>query len=61
MGGMSSEELARAHWGYIEGLLQAHGTDQDWMRVIEYHYITAFVHGYKHALEDVSNGDVSDG
>lgn len=48
-----SNTLANDHWGYIEGLLRAHTESDTIITAIKYHYLTAFVHGYKHALEDV--------
>lgn len=48
-----AEQLAQAHWGYIEGLLLAHNLTQAEVDAAAYHYTTAFVHGYKHAMEDV--------
>ena len=42
--------LIDAHWAYIESLLRVHG--QDNLRIIEYHYKTAFAHGWKHAMEE---------
>lgn len=47
-----AEELAHAHWGYIEGILAVHNVTIDEITACGYHYKTAFVHGYKHALQD---------
>lgn len=47
-----AKKLANDHWGYIEGLLLAHAADEN-IVTIEYHYKTAFEHGYKHAVEDI--------
>jgi hypothetical protein len=47
------QEMADAHWMYIEGLLKAHGLGNT--TVIRYHYITAFIHGYGHGHEDAQN------
>jgi len=49
------KELIEEHWKYIENLLRAHNTTTCDMKGIEYHYKTAFMHGYKHALEDHGN------
>ena len=48
-----AEELAKAHWSYIEDLLRTHGEDEETLFKIGFHYKTAFEHGYKHALEEV--------
>lgn len=48
-----ANQLAIDHWGYIAGVLEAHGEDRKGIDAARYHYLTAFVHGYKHALEDV--------
>jgi len=53
-----AKELADAHWSYIEKLLEAHEVDRDIIKASRYHYITAFVHGYKHAIEE-DGGHVS--
>lgn len=45
------KELVDAHWKYIGALLKAHGIVG--VELIEYHYRTAFVHGYKHGVERV--------
>lgn len=48
-----AEELAEAHWGYIEGILAVHNVTIAEITACGYHYKAAFVHGYKHALEDL--------
>lgn len=52
---MTSKELAEAHWRYIESLLNAHGSNPNIMELIEFHYNTAFIHGYKHGQEDMND------
>ena len=47
-----AQELASDHWSYVRGVLQAAGLFDDQIEDIEYHYISAFVHGYKHGVED---------
>ena len=50
---MEIKKLVDEHWKYIEGLLMVHGeTPEKNMRVIEYHYKTAMLHGYKHGQEE---------
>lgn len=52
----NAEALAEAHWSYIDGILIAHAQHESLREMIRYHYITAFKHGYKHALEDIESG-----
>ena len=44
--------LAEAHWAYVESLLRTHGEDDDTVAKCRHHYLTAFLHGWKHAKED---------
>lgn len=52
--------LAAAHWGYIKSLFLTHKLSARAIKVIGFHYVSAFIHGYKHgyeqALEDFKNG-----
>ncbi len=48
-----ADELADAHWGYIKEVLQAHDVDEGEIQRIGFHWQSAFVHGYKHAQEDL--------
>jgi hypothetical protein len=53
-----AKQLASDHWnGYIKGLLEAYGGEHgiNLSRIHGYNYITAFAHGYKHAVEDCEN------
>lgn len=47
------EDLAQEHWDYIRDTLKVHGESDDVIEKIGWHYTTAFVHGYKHAIEDM--------
>ena len=47
-----ANELASDHWGYIYSLLAAHQINQGTIDIVRFHYLSAFVHGYKHAIED---------
>ncbi len=47
-----AKQLASEHWSYIAGLLTVHGMTDNEIAQCAYHYQTAFVHGYKHAVED---------
>jgi hypothetical protein len=44
--------LAASHWGYVEGVLRAHGESDDVIAKCGHHYQAAFMHGWKHAKED---------
>lgn len=46
------EQLADEHTEYIQGILEAHDEPEDVQRMILHHYRTAFIHGYKHGVED---------
>lgn len=48
------ERLALAHWSYVDGILIAHGQHSDILATCRYHYLTAFEHGWKHAMESVA-------
>ena len=47
-----AEQLAAAHWEYVRQVLSIHMVDIGETRIAETHYLTAFAHGYKHAVED---------
>ena len=49
---MTPEELADAHWEYLKERLKIHGEYGSAIELIEYHYKTAMIHGYKHGQED---------
>lgn len=42
------------HWLYVKGILVAHGEDEDVIRKIGHHYMTAFEHGLKHGIEEAT-------
>lgn len=52
---MCEKHLAEQHWEYIEKVLRTAGENEDIIKKIKFHYITAFIHGYKHAIEDVED------
>ena len=52
---IDAEDVAFAHWRYIEGVLQTHSIDPADIEMVGYHYRTAFVHGWKHA-DEARNG-----
>lgn len=46
--------MAGAHWSYVESVLKVHDVIDSEIKACGHHYLTAFVHGYKHALEDIA-------
>ena len=44
--------LASEHWAYVESVLRAHQVHGTVVDVCGHHYRTAFIHGYKHAMEE---------
>ena len=44
--------LAGQHWEYLNNVLLIHGLEKSDINTIGYHYRTAFIHGYKHGLQD---------
>jgi len=53
-----AKNLANAHWDYIYELLMKHEVNDDVIDIIEFHYITAFEHGFRHGVEAASTGRV---
>ncbi len=51
----TKEELKKLiddHWKYLSGVLEISGVESNVRKEIEFHYKTAFEHGYKHCQED---------
>jgi len=48
----NATELADAHWSYVEELLMAHQVQAQKVDEAKFHYKSAFIHGYKHAMEE---------
>lgn len=44
--------LSSEHWEWIHDLLTTHGEAESTLRMIGFHYRSAFVHGYKHGRAD---------
>lgn len=49
----SLKKLINDHWSYVEKLLVNHDIGTGEIKLVEFHYKTAFEHGYKHAKEDM--------
>lgn len=47
-----ANDLAEAHWNHTEWILAVHNVTVAAIAACGYHYKTAFIRGYKHALED---------
>ena len=52
-------EMCEQHWNYVKGILLTHGENPDVIDKIGWHYIQAMIHGYKHAVQDIENGNGS--
>ena len=48
----NAHKLANEHWEYIELLLATNGSTEKDIKLISFHYKTAFIHGYKHGQAD---------
>ena len=46
------KQLIAEHWSYVEGMMVAHNITPNDLRVAKFHYLTAMLHGWKHAKED---------
>ena len=46
------EELLKDHWAYVFSVLKIHGATDDDIEIAEFHYKTAFRHGWGHGAED---------
>jgi len=44
----AGEQLARAHWNYVESVLRLHKVGATEIEIAKKHYNDAFVHGFKH-------------
>lgn len=57
-----AKQLANDHWdGYVSHMVEVHSvganyTQAEVMAICKHHYISATIHGYKHAIEDERNG-----
>ena len=47
-----AEELANDHWEWLESILLANETKTLQIEAVELIYTSAFIHGWKHALEE---------
>ena len=46
------EKLANDHWSYVAEVVETHEEGLDVIEKCEFHYKSAFIHGYKHGVED---------
>lgn len=51
----TEQKLSNEHWLYVKSVLKTHKIKSDIMNIIEFHYKTAFIHGYKHGVENEKN------
>ncbi len=48
------KKLAKEHWDYVKELINVHTLlDEKTLAMLRFHYITAFIHGYKHAIDEI--------
>ena len=53
------KELSKAHWKYLERILKVHLIEPKEIEIAKEHYISTFIHGYKHGQEDLgTKGDM---
>ena len=45
-------DITYQHWDYIKKLLILHGIDESILKIVEFHYISAFEHGLKHGRDE---------
>ena len=50
-GGTKLDRIIDDHWDYVAGVINAVECANISIETIEYHYKTAFEHGYKHGVE----------
>ncbi len=46
-------KLADEHWAFIFDTLKVHEVNSEQIEIAKLHYKSAFIHGYKHAWEDL--------
>jgi hypothetical protein len=46
------KKLIDSHWSYVETLLKSHEVHPQVIKACEFHYKSAFEHGYKHCREE---------
>jgi hypothetical protein len=51
--------LAEEHWSYLRGVLEMDELLPKEIARIGYHYKTAFIHGFKHCLEEKGDANES--
>jgi hypothetical protein len=47
-----AHKLALDHWAFINELLESHGIPAESRAIAQFHYVSAFIHGFKHAEEE---------
>lgn len=50
---ISVEQLANDHWDYVESVLSAHHVSSNEKAIAQHHYVSAFIHGYKHGINQI--------
>ncbi len=55
-----AEQLAQEHADWLAEMLRVHGVPEEMVSQIKFHYHSAFVHGFKHAVAWMTMSTVSD-
>lgn len=45
------QKLAETHWLYVDQVIKLHCNDKKILESSRFHFISAFIHGYKHGYE----------
>ena len=56
-----SVDLAGAHWAYVESVLISHNELKTTIEKCGFHYKAAFVHGFKHGIESLTENSADKG
>lgn len=49
-------QLAEEHWNFIAPIVDLFELTDRNIHLVRYLYVASFIHGYKHAMQEVENG-----
>jgi len=55
-----ARKVAEQHWSYIRTTLGMHNIDPGIINVCEHHYMTAWMHAWKHCIEWLDGQPIND-